>query len=40
MAMIIEAKISIIISFKFHKINTEIVKAVIDRKLIDFNLIN
>ena len=39
-AIIIEAKKSIIISFKFHKINIEISKAVIDSKLVGFNLNN
>ncbi len=39
-AIIIEAKNSIIISFKPHKINKEIIKAVIDRKLVCFNLNN
>jgi len=39
-AMIIEAKKSIIISFKPHKINIEIIKAVIDSKVVDFNLNN
>jgi len=39
-AIIIEAKNSMIISFKPHKINTEIIKAVIDRKLVCFNLNN
>ena len=39
-AMTIEAKNSINISFKFHKTNIEIIKAVIDRKLVDFNLNN
>ena len=38
MAIIIEAKNNIIISFKPHKINTEITKAVIDSKLVGFNL--
>ena len=37
-AMIIEAKKSMIISFKPHKINTEIAKAAIDNKLVVFNL--
>ena len=36
----IEAKNSMTISFKLHKINTEIIKAVIDRKLVCFNLSN
>jgi len=40
MAMIIEAKNSMIISFNPHKINTEITKAAIDRKLVGFNLDN
>tara|TARA_B100000902_G_C26856862_1_gene691048 strand:+ start:38 stop:292 length:255 start_codon:yes stop_codon:yes gene_type:complete len=39
-AIIIEAKKSMIISFNPHKINTEIIKAVIDRKLVVFNLNN
>ena len=39
-AMIIEAKISMIISFKLHKINIEITKAAIVRKLVGFNLNN
>ena len=39
-AIIIEAKNSMTISFKPHKINTEIIKAVIDRKLVCFNLSN
>ena len=39
-ARIIDAKNSMIISFKPHKINTEIIKAVIDRKLVCFNLNN
>ena len=39
-AMIIEAKNSMIISFNPHKINKEIIKAVIDSKLVDFNLNN
>ena len=39
-AMIIDAKNSMIISFNPHKINKEITKAVIDSKLIDFNLNN
>ena len=39
-AIIIEAKKSMIISFNPHKINIEIIKAVIDRKLVDFNLNN
>tara|TARA_B100000579_G_C22747664_1_gene812388 strand:- start:392 stop:514 length:123 start_codon:yes stop_codon:yes gene_type:complete len=38
MAKTIEAKNSIIISFKPHKINKEIIKAVIDSKLDVFNL--
>lgn len=38
MAKTIEAKNNIIISFKPHKINIEIIKAVIDRKLEGFNL--
>ena len=39
-AIIIEAKNSMTISFKPHKINTEIIKAVIDKKLVFFNLNN
>ena len=39
-AIIIDAKNSIIISFKLHKINIEITKAVIDSKLVCFNLNN
>ena len=39
-AMIIEAKNSMIISFNPHKINTEITKTVIDSKLVGFNLNN
>ena len=39
-AIIIEAKNRMIISFKLHTINTEITKAVIDRKLVVFNLNN
>ena len=39
-AKIIEAKNSIIISFKPHKINMELIKAVIDSKLEGFNLNN
>ena len=39
-AIIIEAKNNMIISFKLHKINTQITKAAIDRKLVDFNLNN
>ena len=39
-AIIIDAKNSMIISFNPHKINTEIKKAVIDRKLVVFNLNN
>ena len=39
-AIIIAAKKSIIISFKLHKINIEITKAVIDSKLEGFNLNN
>ena len=38
MAIIIEAKNSMIISFNPHKINIEITKAVIDSKLVGFNL--
>ena len=37
---IIEAKKSIRISFKLHTINMEIIKAVIDKKLVDFNFNN
>ena len=40
MAKTIEAKNSIIISFKPHKIIIEIIKAVIDNKLEFFNLNN
>ena len=39
-AIIIDAKNSMIISFNPHKINREIKKAVIDRKLVVFNLNN
>jgi len=39
-ANIIEAKKSIIISFNPHKINIEIIKAVIDSKVVDFKLFN
>tara|TARA_Y100001968_G_C19113672_1_gene598447 strand:+ start:381 stop:623 length:243 start_codon:yes stop_codon:yes gene_type:complete len=39
-AIIIEAKNSIIISFKLHKINMDTIKTVIDNKLVDFNLKN
>ena len=39
-AMIIEAKNKMIISFSPHKINIEITKAVIDSKLVGFNLNN
>jgi len=39
-ANIIEAKNSMIISFKPHKINIEIINAVIDSKLVGFNLNN
>ena len=35
-AIIIEAKNSIRISFKLHKIKMEIIKAVIDKKLVVF----
>ena len=35
---IIEAKKSMRISFKLHKINMEIIKAVIDNKVVDFKL--
>ena len=35
---IIEAKKSMRISFKFHTINMEIIKAVIDNKVVDFKL--
>ena len=37
-AIIIEAKNSISISFKLHKINMEISKATIENKLVDFKL--
>tara|TARA_Y100001968_G_scaffold239322_1_gene222740 strand:- start:1639 stop:1776 length:138 start_codon:yes stop_codon:yes gene_type:complete len=40
MAIIIAAKKSIIISFKPHKINKEVTKTVIDRRLVVFNLGN
>jgi len=40
MAIIIEAKNSMIISFNPHKINTEIIKAAIDSKLVGFNFNN
>ena len=40
MAIIIAAKNSMIISFKLHKINAEIIKAITDRKLVGFNLNN
>jgi len=36
--MIIEAKKSIIISFKLHKIKMEIIKAEIEKKLVGFKL--
>ena len=39
-AIITEAKKSIIISFKPHKMNMEIIKAVIDSKVVDFKLTN
>jgi len=39
-AIIIEAKKSMIISFNPHKINIEIIKAVIDSKFVGFNLKN
>ena len=39
-AMIIEAKNSMMISFKLHKIIREIIRAVIDSKLVGFNLNN
>ena len=39
-AIIIEAKNSIIISFKPHKINIEIIKAVIDSKASGFQFNN
>ena len=39
-AIIIDAKKSIIISFKPHKINVETIKAVIDSRVVDFNLNN
>ncbi len=35
---IIEAKKSMSISFKLHKINMEIIKAVIDNKVVNFKL--
>ncbi len=35
---IIEAKKSIRISFKLHTINMEMIKAVIDNKVVDFKL--
>ena len=37
-AMIAEAKKSISISFKLHKINMDIIKAKIDKKLVVFKL--
>jgi len=37
-AMTIEAKNSIIISFKLHKINIEMIKAVNDSKVDGFNI--
>ena len=37
-AIIIDANKSIIISFKLQKMNIEIIKAVIDSKLVGFNL--
>ena len=37
-AMIIEAKKSIIISFKLHKIKMEIINAEIEKKLVGFKL--
>ena len=40
MAIIIEAKKSMIISFKPHMINIETINAAIDRKLVGFNLID
>ncbi len=40
MAITIEAKKRMMISFKLHKTNTEITKAAIDRKLVGFNLNN
>jgi len=36
MAIIIEAKNSISISLKLQKINMEIIKALIDNKVVDF----
>tara|TARA_B100000700_G_C14785946_1_gene733532 strand:- start:608 stop:769 length:162 start_codon:yes stop_codon:yes gene_type:complete len=36
-AMTIEAKNSIRISLKLHKINIEMIKAVIDNKVVGFN---
>ena len=38
MAIIIEAKNNISISFKLHRINMEIIKAIIVNKLVDFKL--
>ena len=40
MAIIIEAKNSISISFKLQKINVDIIKAEINNKLVVFNLIS
>tara|TARA_Y100001968_G_scaffold8207_1_gene6921 strand:- start:303 stop:425 length:123 start_codon:yes stop_codon:yes gene_type:complete len=40
MAMIIEAKNNMNISFKLHKINKETAKAEIDSKLVKFNFEN
>ena len=37
-AIIIEAKNSISMSFKLHKMNMEMIKAVIVNKLVDFKL--
>jgi len=39
-AIIIAAKNSMIIPFKLHRINIEAINAVIDSKLVDFNLNN
>ena len=40
MAIIIDAKIRISISFKLHKINIEIINSEIDSQLVVFNLDN
>jgi len=37
-AITIEAKNSMIISFKLHKINIEMIKAVNDSKVVSFNV--